>query len=81
MNVLEFFSLLFLSLLDQAALPLTGPLWQLLTDPLNSDWIFLHFYPLYLVGLGSGDTKWSWFPCLFEVISIPSSAAHILKLG
>lgn len=80
MNVLEFFSRLILSLLDQATLPLTGPFWQLLTDPLNSDWISLHFYSLYLVGLGSGDTNWSWFPYLFEVIFIPSSAAHI-KLG
>lgn len=53
-NVLDFFSLLFLSLLDQAVLPLTGPLWQLLTDPLNPDWMSLHFYPLYLVGVASG---------------------------
>lgn len=78
-TVLDFFSLLFLSLLDQAVLPLTlmGPLWQLLAligCPFIST-------PLYLVGVGSGDTKWSWFASLFEVIFIPSSAAPIIKLG
>lgn len=48
---------------------------------LNFNWISLHFYPPYLVGVGSGDTKWSWFPSLFEVIFYPLFSSTYYKVG